>query len=132
MLENAYYSVITPEACASILYKDASKNIEAAEHLKLFARDLYDMKIVDKIISEPEDFTDKSQLDAFMEKLEKHLYKKLGSLEKKSVDELLENRYNKFRSIGQYSEIFVDDSSQDDEHKFSFTEFVKKRFVSYG
>lgn len=56
MLENAYYSVITPESCASILFKDPKRAPEAAEHLKLTAADLNKMGIVEKVVEEPEDF----------------------------------------------------------------------------
>ena len=55
MLENAYYSVITPESCASILFKDPKRAPEAAEHLKLTAADLNKMGIVEKVVEEPED-----------------------------------------------------------------------------
>lgn len=56
MLENAYYSVITPESCASILFKDPKRAPEAAEHLKLTASDLNKMGIVEKVVEEPKIF----------------------------------------------------------------------------
>ncbi len=69
MLENAYYSVISPEACASIIYKDATKAPEAAEHLKLTAKDLYNFGVVERIVAEPSGFKDKAQVQAFMKGL---------------------------------------------------------------
>jgi len=91
MLENATYSVISPEGCASILWKDSSKAAEAAECLKLTAPDLLNLKIIDKIIAESEFLVDglRSQLIASVQE-----YKA------KSIDELTEQRYKRFRVIG--------------------------------
>ncbi|MDD6733370.1 MAG: acetyl-CoA carboxylase carboxyl transferase subunit alpha [Lachnospiraceae bacterium] len=106
MLEDAYYSVISPEACASILYKDSSKVADAAECLKLFAQDLYELKIVEKLIPAP-DFTNDSKKKEFMEKLQKDLTAKVASLRKCKTAKLLDARYEKYRKIGRYSEIKV-------------------------
>ena len=96
MLENAYYSVITPESCASIP--------EAAEHLKLTASDLNKMGIVEKVVEEPEDFSEEKETSHFMKKLADDLSKEIKQLEKKPVDKLLDDRYEKYRKIGRYSE----------------------------
>jgi len=104
MLENAYYSVITPESCASILFKDPKRAPEAAEHLKLTASDLNKMGIVEKVVEEPEDFSDEKETSHFMKKLADDLSKEIKQLEKKPVDKLLDDRYEKYRKIGRYSE----------------------------
>lgn len=95
MLENAIYSVISPEGCASILWKDSSKTAQAAECLKLTSQDLYKMGIIEKIIREPQNMEDK-----LVDSLRNIIYKKL--LEKKAlpVGQLLEERYQRFRRIG--------------------------------
>lgn len=99
VLENAYYSVISPEGCAAILWKDGAKAPEAAESLKLTAQDLLKMGLIDEIIPEPlggahRDSTGVAQ--NLKERINKYL-KELNALEK---EELLKQRYKKFRSIG--------------------------------
>ena len=69
MLENAYYSVISPESCASILFKDPARAPEAAEHLRLTADDLLSMGIIERKVAEPADFTDEAEREAFMSAL---------------------------------------------------------------
>lgn len=101
MLENAYYSVISPEGCASILYKDASKADIVAEQLKLSADSLYDLEIIEEIISEPENFTDEKNVEKFMDGLKKKLKKEIDVLSSKSVSALLGARYEKYRKIGR-------------------------------
>ena len=97
MKENAVYSVISPEGCASILWKDSSKASEAADVLKLTAHDLHKFGVIEKIIDEkdrtPEEVSDELK-NYIVTELEKSL--------KKSVKELLDGRYNKFRRIGEY------------------------------
>ena len=103
MLENAYYSVITPESCASILFKDPKRAPEAAEHLKLTAADLNKMGIVEKVVEEPEDFSEEKETSHFMKKLADDLSKEIKQLEKKPVDKLLDDRYEKYRKIIYYT-----------------------------
>ncbi len=103
MLENAYYSVITPESCASILFKDPSRAAEVAESLKLTAYDLYSQGIVDRIVKEP-DFSDEKAKAAFMSNFKTQLYERLSVLKKKSSSRLLKRRYGKFRGIGKARE----------------------------
>ncbi len=111
MLEHAYYSVVSPEACASILFKDSSRAPEAAEHLKLTAQDLYKYGVVERIIREPKDFRDEDQIADMMRELRNDLYHKLSKLEKKSVDKLLDDRYEKYRKIGRGDRSFSDTAS---------------------
>lgn len=101
MLSNSTYSVISPEGCATILWKDASKANSAARHLKLSAQDLYASGIIDGIIEEP-DFTNRTQYNQFIKSLESILYEKCLSLKNKSCTTLLTERYDKFRKIGSY------------------------------
>lgn len=96
MLENAIYSILSPEGYASIVWKDSSRAKEAAEVMKLTAKDLYDFKIVDKIIKEDKDFEDVAL------KIKAEIKKELKELQKLSSKELVEQRYDKFRNIGEY------------------------------
>lgn len=105
MLENAYYSVVSPEACASILFKDTSRVSEAAEHLKLFAQDLMKLDVVEKIIMEPEGFGEGGDLSRFMGALKANLESRLKELSKETPQKLLKDRYEKYRKIGRYEEI---------------------------
>ncbi len=93
MLENAVYSVISPEGCASILWKDAAKAEEAAQGLKLTAEDAVQMGIVEGIISEKE-----MGKDAFFDRIQKLLVQELEGLT--GNPDLLVNRYERFRRIG--------------------------------
>ena len=96
MMENSIYSVISPEGCASILWKDSQKMQEAAEHLKLTAQDLFDMGVVEQIIPEssPKEF---SKVYALLKTM---LYDSFQSAMQKPVDELVANRYQRFRQMG--------------------------------
>jgi len=95
MLENSIYSVISPEGCASILWKDSGRAIEAAESLKLTAQDALSMSVVEKIIPEKE-----LGKGSFYEGMKAELFKQLQSLMAASCEELIEKRYQRFRSIG--------------------------------
>ena len=103
LLENAYYSVITPEGCAAILWKNRAFAPKAADALKLTAADLIRLKVADEVISEPlggahVDYNAAAQM------LKKSLEKNLAELQKLSTEELLEQRYEKFRRIGEVAE----------------------------
>lgn len=97
MLENAIYSVISPEGCASILWKDSKRAPEAAESLKLTAADAKELQIIEKII--PEKSMGKS---SFFKEIKEQLCVELGELEQLSTEELLEARYQRFRRIGSH------------------------------
>ena len=96
MLENAVYSVLSPEGFASILYKDSSKAKEAAENMKLTAKDLKKLGIIDKIIKEPEKGA-QNDFEAICENIKEYLLKEIKNLEKLTEKELVEQRYKKFR-----------------------------------
>ncbi len=95
MLENSVYSVISPEGCASILWKDSSKVKDAAECLKLTAEDLYDLGVIEKII--PEYGRDFSQT---YQELRRGIWETLSVNRKLPAAELAANRYARFRKIG--------------------------------
>lgn len=102
MMENSIYSVISPEGCAAILYKDSSKAAEAAENLKISAKSLYELKVIDGIIEEPTGGAHRSHKTS-AENLKKVVLNAFAELKKLSKEELVEQRYNKFRNIGYYS-----------------------------
>lgn len=95
MLENAVYSVISPEGCASILWKDASKAEQAAQQLKLTAGDALQLGVIEKIIPE----TDLGKPE-FYEKLKQALLEELSALSQLPPETLLDARYRRFRRIG--------------------------------
>lgn len=103
ILENAYYSVISPEGCASILWKDRAASAKAAEALKITAKDLLQLKLVDEIIPEPLGGAHQDPKE-IAETLKKHLLKNLAEVQKCSGSERLKLRYEKFRAHGQFSE----------------------------
>lgn len=101
MLENSVYSVISPEGCASIMWRDASKKEVAAQALKITARDMKEMKLVDGIISEPEGGAH-ADFDAAAMLLDKALSENLAGLKSMPLERLLNERYDKFRHMGQF------------------------------
>jgi len=104
MLENSWYSVISPEGCAAILWRDNAKAPDAAEALKLSATDLLELKVIDKILPEPSGGAHRNpQLAASIVKAE--LVATLEELGSHSKEDLLRRRLDKFRAIGIYDEI---------------------------
>ncbi|MCK4912273.1 MAG: acetyl-CoA carboxylase carboxyltransferase subunit alpha [Candidatus Omnitrophica bacterium] len=103
IMEYAYYSVISPEGCAAILWKDASKREEAAKVLKLTAPDLLEMGIVDEIIYESEGGAHRG-VEFSAQNLKSALSKNLDELSRFSSEELLSQRYERYRRIGVYNE----------------------------
>ena len=103
MLENAYYSVISPEGCASILWKDASRAPEAAEALRLTGKDLMEFSIVDEVIREPMGGAHKDP-KAMAETLKEALIRNLLPLLDQDKEALLTARYDKFRKMGAFIE----------------------------
>lgn len=98
MLENAVYSILSPEGFASILYKDARKAKEAAENMKITANDLKKLGIIDDIIKEPKEGASQN-FEQVVLKLKQYIVKTLQELEKLDIDTLLVKRYEKFRKI---------------------------------
>jgi acetyl-CoA carboxylase carboxyl transferase subunit alpha len=102
MLENAYYSVISPEGCAAILWKHRKHAPEAAEALKLTAKDLKELKLVDDVIPEPLGGAHQNQ-EAAITNLRDAIIRHLGELVEIPMDQLLEQRYEKFRRMGFFA-----------------------------
>ena len=94
MLENSIYSILSPEGYASIVWKDGSKAPEAAEEMKLTAKDLYDFHVIDTIIKEDKNV---------FKNIKKEIITKLDELKDKTGEEIRQERYDKFRGMGQYN-----------------------------
>ena len=104
LLENAYYSVISPEGCAAILWKHREHAPEAASALKLSAQDLSQLGVIDGIVPEPVGGAHNDHLAA-SESLKTAVLNALGELDKLSIPQLLESRYQKFRKLGEFTEV---------------------------
>lgn len=104
MLEHSYYSVISPEACASILWKDTSKNIDAASALKLNAEDLLKLQIIDAIINEPLGGAHHDPAVVYRN-VKQFVFEQWQQLKLIPKDVLLEQRYFKFRRMGVFQQL---------------------------
>ena len=100
MLENSIYSVISPEGCASILWRDPSKSLEAADAMKLTAKDLLKLKIIDEVIPEPLGGAHRYP-DTIASDIKHSIIKNLKSFENFSKDEIYDHRKAKFLQIGR-------------------------------
>jgi acetyl-CoA carboxylase carboxyl transferase subunit alpha len=104
-LENSFYSVISPEGCASIIWRDSTKAETAAAAMKITAKDLKDLGIVDEIVPEPEGgaHVDHEAAARFLEAV---LDRQLVVLTNQPVRDLVDARYEKFRKMGQYFDLW--------------------------
>ena len=103
MLENSVYSVITPEGCASIMWRDASKRDLAAQALKITAEDMIELGVVDEVVPEPAGGAHQDY-DATAANLSAVLQKHLAQLRTEPAEGLTDRRYNKFRKMAQFFE----------------------------
>ena len=103
MLENAVYSVISPRGFASILWKDASREKEAADRLRITAEDLLELGVSEATIEEPAGGAHNNPQQT-AENISEYLYRTLQKIMQKDVAILLDSRYNKFRKIGEFEE----------------------------
>jgi len=103
ILENAYYSVISPEACSAILWKDRRHAPEAAAALKLTAQDLIGLGVVDEIVPQPEGGAHRDP-DLAAANLGTALRQNLERIMAKPIKELMKERYGKFRKLGKFTE----------------------------
>jgi acetyl-CoA carboxylase carboxyl transferase subunit alpha len=103
MFEHSVYTVASPEACAAILWKDASRSAEAAEALKITSWDLKNLGILDRLLPEPLGGAHAAPLEA-SETLKQALEENLDELSRLSAQELRQLRYQKFRQIGMFTE----------------------------
>lgn len=99
MLENAVYSILSPEGYSSILWKDSSRYKEAAEKMKLTAKDLYELGVIDKIIKEPKEETEES-FKKITSTLRRQIKSEISKMITQTEEEIVESRYQKFRKIG--------------------------------
>lgn len=104
MQENTTYSILSPEGFASILWKDSGKAEEAANVMKITAKDLLDYKVIDDIVPEPLGGAHKAPKDAAGH-LKQYIISQLDKLVKEETPVLLENRYNRFRKYGEFYEL---------------------------
>ena len=102
MLEHAYYSVISPEGCASILWRDPSKNEEAASALKMNAENLLEFGVIDKIFKEPPGGVHHDPKSVYQD-VKQYILEQRELLVKMPKEELLEKRYQRFRKIGAFT-----------------------------
>ena len=112
MFENAIYSVISPEGCATILWRDPKKTLEAAQAMKLSAKDLLNLKVIDEIIPEPVGGAHRDK-DLILNNIRNSIINNLNDFNSMSKDEVLNHRKNKFLSIGR-SKGFISQSVTDD------------------
>lgn len=102
MLENAYYSVISPEGCAAILWKNGKRAAEAAEALKITANHLRQLGVIDEVVPEPEGGAHVDPVE-MSSRLKAALRTHLQTLRQLPMEELLDSRYRKFRAFGEYT-----------------------------
>jgi len=131
MLENAIYSVISPEGCATILWRDPKRTLEAAKAMKLSSKDLLELKVIDEIVPEPIGGAHRDR-DLILDNVRKSIEKNLSKFLDMSGEEIFNHRKNKFLTIGR-SKGFV--SQLDDLSTLSMKEnkvniFVKNFFRS--
>ena len=131
MLSNAIYSVISPEGCATILWRDASKTLEAAKAMKLSAKDLFNLKVIDEIIDEPAGGAHRDK-DLTLDNIKSAIEKNLNSLKNFSKDEIINHRKNKFLSIGR-GDGFSKKSGEETSlsMKITFIENLKNRIILF-
>jgi len=119
MLENAIYSVISPEGCASILWRDPSKSLEAAKAMKLTSVDLLKMQIIDEIIKEPLGGAHRNKEQVILSTKEA-LIRHLDDFKKYSREEIFEKRKEKFLSIGKQKTFSIFSKKQEWNKKDNF------------
>ena len=129
MLQNAIYSVISPEGCATILWRDPKKTLEASKAMKLSSKDLLNLEIIDEIIPEPLGGAHRDK-DIILENVKKSLIKNLNLFENMDQEEIYSQRKNKFLSIGRNRGFSTQsDLSQTLSMKQSFLEKIKNIFI---
>jgi acetyl-CoA carboxylase carboxyl transferase subunit alpha len=102
MFENAIYSVISPEGCATILWRDPKKMLDAAKAMKLSAKDLLELKVIDEIILEPLGGAHRDR-NLILSSVRESISKNLSLFQEMTAEEILEQRKNKFLKIGRGS-----------------------------
>jgi acetyl-CoA carboxylase carboxyl transferase subunit alpha len=131
MLENAIYSVISPEGCATILWRDSKKTLDAAKAMRLSARDLVELKVIDEVISEPIGGAHRDR-DLILKNVRKSIEDNLNNFLLMSEDEVFDHRKNKFLTIGRNKGFVskLDDLSTLSMKKNKINIFIEKFFNS--
>ena len=124
MLENSIYSVISPEGCASILWRDPSKSLQAAEAMKLTAKDLLSLKIIDEVIPEPLGGAHRDP-DSIAADIKHSIIKNLKSFENLSKEEVYDHRKSKFLQIGRDQGFSRSSSLSEGDLSYKETDFKK-------
>jgi acetyl-CoA carboxylase carboxyl transferase subunit alpha len=131
MLQNAIYSVISPEGCATILWRDPKKTLEAATAMKLSAKDLLNLKIIDEIITEPVGGAHRDK-DLILQNIRESIKNNLNEFINMSKDEVIEHRKNKFLSIGR-NQGFIKQSPDKDNLSMNqnFVDIIKMKIINF-
>ena len=130
MLENAIYSVISPEGCATILWRDPKKMLDAAKAMKLSAKDLLELEIIDEIIPEPSGGAHRDK-DLILENVRNALNKNLENFKQMSPEEIFDGRKNKFLKIGRSKGFMsnLNELSSLNLEKSNFNQFLKSKKI---
>ena len=130
MLENAIYSVISPEGCATILWRDPKKMLDAAKAMKLSAKDLLELEIIDEIIPEPSGGAHRDK-DLILENVRDALNKNLENFKQMSSEEIFDGRKNKFLKIGRSKGFMsnLNELSSLNLEKSNFNHFLKSKKI---
>ena len=130
MLENAIYSVISPEGCATILWRDPKKMLDAAKAMKLSAKDLLELEIIDEIIPEPSGGAHRDK-DLILENVRNALNKNLENFKQVSPEEIFDGRKNKFLKIGRTKGFMsnLNELSSLNLEKSNFNHFLKSKKI---
>ena len=130
MLENAIYSVISPEGCATILWRDPKKMLDAAKAMKLSAKDLLELEIIDEIIPEPSGGAHRDK-DLILENVRNALNKNLENFKQMSPEEIFDGRKNKFLKIGRSKGFMsnLNELSSLNSDKSNFNHFLKSKKI---
>ena len=130
MFENAIYSVISPEGCATILWRDPKKTLDAAEAMKLSAKDLLELQIIDEIISEPIGGAHRDK-NLMLKNLKDSISNNLNFFKSMSSDEIFNDRKNKFLRIGRNKGFIdnIDDLSSLKIQRNKFAEILKSKKI---
>ncbi len=127
MLQNAIYSVISPEGCATILWRDPKKTLEAAQAMKLSAKDLLNLKVIDEIIPEPVGGAHRDK-DLILNNVKNSIINNLNDFNSMNKEEVLNHRKNKFLSIGRSKGFVMESASDDSLHmKQNFADIIKNK-----
>tara|TARA_B100001093_G_scaffold278868_1_gene266537 strand:+ start:8 stop:544 length:537 start_codon:yes stop_codon:yes gene_type:complete len=132
MLENAIYSVISPEGCATILWRDPKKMLDAAKAMKLSAKDLLELQIIDEIVPEPIGGAHRNR-NLTLQNLENSISKNLDLFKTMSSKEIFDNRKNKFLKIGR-NKGFITETENLSSLKFNenlLNEIFKSKKIIY-